>query len=133
MNSDFSAVGRGATASGGATVNRAVVYIRYLLQQRFDVPLSSRWTLELGSGIGAATGRVDQSCDSSGSVSCPIPSARRVWTGATWEFTPQIAYKLRDADVFVGVRYAGFPRFGGDDQIAPISWQTYGVTLGAAF
>ena len=31
------------------------------------------------------------------------------------------------------VRYAGFPRFKGDDQLAPIRWESFGFFLGAAF
>jgi len=131
MNSSFNAIG--PPGLGSETINRDVVYLRYLVEGHFNFPIDKHWTFSMGSGFGLATGRVDQSCAAAGSIACPITSARRTWTGFAWEFTPSATYHMKTANIIGGVRYAGFPEFNGDAQIADIDWVTYGFFLGASF
>lgn len=123
----------GGPGFGGETVNRTVVYLRYLVEGRFTFPVDDRWTLAMGSGFGLSTGRVEQTCDQSGTVACPVANTRRTWTGFAWEFTPSASYRLKTATIHFGLRYAGFPEFSGNDQIADIDWIAYGAFLGASF
>jgi hypothetical protein len=131
MNSSFNAVG--PPGLGSETINRDVIYLRYLVEGHFNFPISDHWTFSMGSGFGLATGRVDQSCAAAGSVVCPVTSARKTWTGFAWEFTPSATYHMKTANLIGGVRYAGFPEFNGNAQIADIDWVTYGFFLGASF
>lgn len=131
MNGNFSAFG--GPGFGGETINRTVIYLRYIAQSHFNFPVTEKLSFHMGSGLGLATGRVEQTCDQSGTVACPVINTRSTWTGFSWEFTPSVSYKLKAADARFGLRYAGFPDFNGNEQIAPIFWEAYGIFIGASF
>lgn len=137
MNSNLTAqsppVSLGGLGNGGQTVNRSAFYARALVETRIDLLDRGPWDLALGSGFGLGVGHVDQSCASSGSLTCAIASASKTWEGFAWEFGPIFAYRLKKVEVDFGVRYAGFPRFKGNGQIPEIRWDTFGILFGASF
>jgi hypothetical protein len=132
MRADFDAIG--GPGSGSVTVNRNIYFIRYLVQAHMVHPLSKDFTFMLGAGVGAATGRVLQTCSNTGSLTCVFTTQRQSWTGVTWEVTPSFYYHVgRSIDLRFGPRWAGFPTFGGNDQVARFSWTPIGFFAGAMF
>jgi opacity protein-like surface antigen len=131
MNASLSA--SGGPGPGGLSISRDVVFLRYLAQGHLIFPLNNHWKALFGAGLGAATGVISRGCDESGTLTCSLRTARRTWTGFTWEVTPSLAYHLRRGDLRFGARYAEFPRYRGNGQIASIDWATFGFFIGATF
>lgn len=137
MNAELNATSA-AKGDGGLTVNRAVSYYRLLAHTQVNLlqPHTGRpgeWNLDFDSAFGLGVGHVDQTCEASGSVACPFGNSPRSWAGFAWEFGPRLTYRLRFVDLTGSVRYAGFPRFHGSDEIPEIRWQAVGFSLGASF
>lgn len=132
MNANFAAQS-GFFGNGGLTVDRAVDYVRLLGNARVNLANAGRWGFDLDSAWGVGFGRVDQSCTASGSLTCPFTTTSKSWAGFTWEVSPTVTLRLKNATLTLAPRYAGFPKFNGNDQIPPIEWETFGIFFGAAF
>jgi hypothetical protein len=132
MSSNFDAIG--GPGNGSLTINRDVYFLRFLGQAHTVFPLTEDLSFMLGGGVGVATARVKQGCESSGTLTCVFTTQRRSWTGLSWELTPSLYYHLgRKIDFRFGPRWAGFPTFGGNDQVARFSWTPLGFFAGAMF
>lgn len=134
MNANLSAASR-ANGNGGLTVNRSATYVRLLLQTSTKLVDRNPWSVSLDSGLGLGLGHVDQSCNSSGSLACAgnVATTDADWAGFTWGFGLDISRTFELATLGFGPHYEGFPRFKGNDQVAAIDWQAFGLFLSAQF
>ncbi len=132
MSSNFTAVG--GPGPGGLTINRDVIYIRELVQGVYLIPVNKKFSVALGAGLGIATGRVSQGCQSSGTLVCPFVSEQHTWTGFTYEISPSVRYRAgKLLDLRAGPRFAGFPTYSGNANSGRIEYQPFGFFFGALF
>lgn len=122
-----------ATAPGLAATlrdDRTVRLFRVLLEPSLKTKMSERTAFHLAAGIGVAHGRVEDEYNCSGNA-CLISrqSYSSTWSGFTWEISP---YIVADKGLF-GIRYAGMPKFGGNDNQSKIDWQTLVLFAGLKF
>ncbi len=134
MNANFSATSS-ANGNGGLTVNRSATYVRALAQTSVRMLDRGPWSGSLESALGVGFGHVNQSCNSSGSLSCAgnVDTTSKDWIGFTWGFGLNISRSFELATLGFGPRYEGFPRFKGTDRLAAIDWQAFGLFLTAQF
>jgi len=137
MNADFRAFSA-VLGNGGLTVNRSGSFVRLMGHTRVQllgkvVRRPGDWNLDIGSAFGPGVGHVDQTCQASGSLTCPVVAKSVTWVGVAWEFGPRVSVRVRDIDVGASILAAGFPRYKGSADVAPIEWQTMGFSLSAEF
>lgn len=137
MNSDFHAFSV-TFGNGGLTINRAATFVRLMAQARIlllgkTVRRPGDWSLDVGSGFGPGLGHISQTCQASGSLTCPGIATSATWAGIAWEVGPRVSVRVRDIDVGFGVVEASFPRYKGSADIASLAWQTTGFAFSAEF
>src|ERR1019366_8405924 len=95
-------------------ISRDVIYIRELVEGLYLVPVNKKVGVALGAGLGIATGRVAQGCQSSGTLVCPFVSEQHTWTGFTFEISPSVRWRATKLiDLRAGPRFAVFPTYNG--------------------
>lgn len=134
MNANFQGFSA-LNGNGGLSVNRAAAYVTALLGTRLTLLESGPWTTGLDSEIGLGYGRVNQSCNSSGSLTCAgnVDTATKSWVGPAWGFALRESRTFELVELSAGLRYSGFPRFRGNDSIASIRWDAVGAFASAQF
>lgn len=115
--------------------DRRIQFLRGLAEAHYNLPLAGNWSMDLGAGAGAAMGFVRDSCSANGLLlnDCAFNYVTTSWTGFSWEASPSIVYKVNSTLLDFGMRYAGFPKFGGTNNTSRIVWRPLGIFLGAAF
>lgn len=110
-------------------------FLRVLLEASQTVPLSANGALRLAGGLGLATGLVDQSIQTSGSIANVLASgdADDRWTGLAWEFGPSLIFPMDTTELEIGLRYSHFPKKKETDEIAAIKWDPFSAFIGFKF
>lgn len=119
----------GGGLSGVLGLERSISFFRFLVEGRKRFPFSDRAAFSLGAGIGMANGRVSQDLTCTGSA-CTTNGSKTTssasWSGFTWEVSPEIGYR----SLIVGLKFAGFPKFGGNSDMSKIEWTSTGFQFG---
>lgn len=103
-------------------------YIRLLAEGRKKWAFNDAWSFNLGAGVGVAQGHTKDDVSNSGSITSGKGGSENKF-GFTWEISPSVSFKRYD----LGIRYAGFPKINGSDNVADFKWSTIGFFLGANF
>ena len=131
-NSDSSITLSGAGNSAVLADKRKISCLRFLVEPTLKFKMSERSSFYLGSGLGFAHGRTEETISCTGTAcvtSGTIAKNSSTWTGFSWEISPYFSTN----GILYGVRYAGFPKFNGNAANSKIKWSSFGFFTGVKF
>jgi hypothetical protein len=131
-NSDSSVRAVSGAQSATLSDKREVSFVRFLIEPTFNMKMSDITAFHLGAGLGVAEGRTEETISCTGNacvVNGNLAKNASSWTGFTWEISPYFSVK----NFLFGGRYAGFPKFKGNNNNSKIEWTSAGLFTGFKF
>jgi len=131
-NAPFTAGALSGSAAVSASDELRSNAVRIMAEARPTLPLSDNWTLTLGLAAGVAIVHLTESqtlVEVPDTLLLTIPqfssSGSTTYSGFAYELSPMISFKGLGA----GLRYAGFPSYGGSSTVAAFKWTTWGPSV----
>lgn len=107
-------------------------FTRFLLEAKYDLPVSGWLILRLGAGAGMAFGKLSIGTSPRPGYPAYLDTVDDSWEGPTWEISPTAVIRIKKIGIEFGFRYAHFPENSGTVLFSEFEWNPIGYFVGVS-